>query len=134
MRSLLLACAAALGAGAFPLLTYADDTQALQARSLGIWDRVVQYCASSDPVAAAKLRGKVDELTKGLSNQQIADLRQSDEYHSAHTWMDGFVSQVDEHNTKRLCSESAASEPFRRPPTTQECTGANELTRWRSTR
>jgi hypothetical protein len=112
VRSLLLACAAALGAGAFPLLTYADDTQALQARSLGIWDRVVQYCASSDPAAASQLRDKINELTKGLSNQQIADLRQSDEYHSAYTWMDGFVSQVDEHNTKRLCSESAASAAF----------------------
>jgi hypothetical protein len=112
VRSLLLACAAALGAGAFPLLTYADDTQALQARALGIWDRVVQYCASSDPAAASQLRDKINELTKGLSNQQIADLRQSDEYHAAYTWMDGFVSQVDEHNIKRLCSESAASAAF----------------------
>ena len=97
-----------LAAGVFPSATLADDAQGPQARSLAIVERLLQYCADSDAAAAAKLRDKVNELTKALSEQQIVDLRQTQEYQSAYVSMDGFINKVDEHNTKRLCTESVS--------------------------
>jgi hypothetical protein len=109
VSSLLLAYVI-LAAGAFPSLTLADDAQGSQARSLAIVERLLQYCADSDAATAAKLRDKATELTKTLSKQQVVDLRQTTEYQSAYVSMDGFINKVDEHNTKRLCSESAAAQ------------------------
>ena len=97
-----------LAAGAVPSHTLADDAQGSQARSLAIVERLLQYCADSDAVAATKLRDKVNELTKPLSEQQVLDLRQTTEYQSAYVSMDGFINKVDEHNTKRLCTESVS--------------------------
>ena len=96
----------ACGGCFLPLLAHGDQALSQQAKSLAIMDRVLQYCGTVDPGAAGKLRQKIQDLTKGLTQQQVADLRQTQEYQAAYASMEEFVGQVDEHNAKKVCSES----------------------------
>lgn len=91
-----------------PWLAHADTTLSANARQLGIVESVLHYCGSVDPAVAGKLNEKIKELTKGLSAQQVAELRQSAEYQSAYSFMEEFVGKVDEHNAKQVCSESVS--------------------------
>jgi hypothetical protein len=96
----------ACGGCFLPLLAYGDQATSVQAKSLAVVDRVLQYCSSVDPGVASKLRQKIKDLTKGLTDQQVADLRQTEEYQAAYASIEEFVGKVDEHNAKKVCSES----------------------------
>lgn len=91
-----------------PLLAQADQQMTTDAKSLAIMDRVLEYCGPIDPSAAAKLRDKIKGLTKGLTEQQVADLRATPEYQAASSSIAEFVGKVDEHNAKKICSESVS--------------------------
>jgi hypothetical protein len=88
-------------------VAYADGP-VLTAQALGITEGVLNYCGSIDPAAAAKLRERIKQLVRGASEQQLADVRHSDEYRRAYDSVVDFVGKVDEHNAKRICSESPA--------------------------
>ena len=85
------------------------DTRALDVRTLGITESVLQYCGPLDPAAAAKLRDKVKHLVKGASQQQHTQARGSAEYRKAYDSVTNFVGKIDEHNAKRICYESPAA-------------------------
>ena len=108
LSKLILTATASL-ACCFPLLTHADDDSPQQAKSLAVLERMLQYCGSIDPDAAAKLHDKIKDLTKDLSEQQVAGLRKTSEYQSSYSVVEGFVGQVDEHNAKKLCAESVSA-------------------------
>jgi hypothetical protein len=93
-----------------PWLIHADEAFSASAKQLAIAESVLHLCGSVDPTAAAKLQAKIKELVKGLSEQQVAQLRQSTEYQSAYSSMEEFVGKVDEHNAKQVCSESASQQ------------------------
>jgi hypothetical protein len=90
-----------------PWASQAGEVPAGSAKMLAIAESVLHFCGSVDPIATAKLQAKIKELVKGLSEQQVAQLRQSTEYQSAYSSMEEFVGKVDEHNAKQVCSESA---------------------------
>jgi hypothetical protein len=81
---------------------------ALNAQELAVTERVLKLCGPVDPVAAKKLQDRVSELVKGRSEVDLAKARDSEEYKKGYTLIDGFVAQVDEHNAKALCTDSAA--------------------------
>jgi hypothetical protein len=89
-------------------LAYADEP-VLDAQALGVIESVLQYCGAIDPVAAARLREKIKQLVQGASEQRLAQVRSSDEYRRAYDSVVDFVSKVDEHNAKRVCTESPAA-------------------------
>jgi len=84
------------------------DKPALNAQALGISESILNYCGPVDPASAAKLREKIKQLVQGASEQQLAQVRNSDEYRQAYDSVVDFVGKVDEHNAKQLCSESPA--------------------------
>ena len=85
------------------------DTRALDVRTLGITESVLQYCGPLDPAAAAKLKVKIKHLVKGVSEQQLTQARGSSEYRKAYDSVTNFVSKIDERNAKRICYETPAA-------------------------
>jgi hypothetical protein len=80
----------------------------VDAQALGITDSILAYCGRFDPAIADKIRARIKQLENGASEQQLAAIRNSEEYRKAHESMDEFVAKVDEHNAKSVCSAPAA--------------------------
>jgi hypothetical protein len=81
---------------------------AVDPQALGIADSILTYCGRFDPATADKLRERIKQLEDGASEQQLAQIRSSEEYRKAHDSMDEFVGKVDERNAKRVCSAPPA--------------------------
>lgn len=86
----------------------APVARSLDARSLGIAEALLDYCAQNDPTGAAKVRERLKQLVQGASKQALAEARRSHEYRSAHDSEAAFVGKVDARNAHRLCSQSAS--------------------------
>jgi hypothetical protein len=112
VRSIILApvllCGAYVLLGARPTKVLADEP-APNAHAIGIAESMLKYCARVDADVALKLRDKVRTLEQRASRDELARLRSSDEYRKAFDSVTYFTGKVDEHNAKRLCSESLAA-------------------------
>jgi hypothetical protein len=97
----LLACAWL----AVPLLAHAD-TPSVNPQALGIVESIANYCGRLDPARAVKLQEQVKQLAQGVSEQQLAEVRKSSEYREGYDSVVDFVAKADEHNAKRICSET----------------------------
>jgi hypothetical protein len=82
------------------------EAPAPSARLLGVTESVLNYCAPRDPTAAARLRQKIKQLVEGASEQQLAEVRKSDDYRKAFESVVDFAAKIDEHNVKRFCAET----------------------------
>jgi hypothetical protein len=91
----------------FPALVWAEAPPP-NAHVLGVAESTLNYCASLDPAASARMRTIIEQLVQGVSQQQLSEVRESDEYRKAYDSVTDFVGKVDEHNAKRICSESVA--------------------------
>jgi hypothetical protein len=96
----------ACGWCALPLLAHGDEAATASAKALGMMEGVLHFCAAVDASAAAKLRDKITQLTLGLTEEQVAQLRQSPNYQAAYASIEEFVGKVDEHNAKKVCLEA----------------------------
>lgn len=76
------------------------------ARLLGVTESILNYCGPREPSAAARLRQKIKQLVEGASEQQLAEVRQSDDYRKAYESVVDFAAKIDEHNVKRFCAET----------------------------
>jgi hypothetical protein len=77
------------------------------AHALGVAESVINYCGPIEPAATDRLRQKVKQLVQGASEQQLAEVRKSDEYRKAYDSVVDFVGKIDQHNAKQFCSQSA---------------------------
>lgn len=80
----------------------------LNARTLGVGEALLDYCAQNDPAGAAKVRAQLQRLVQGISKEALAEARKSAEYLTARDAERNFVSEVDPHNAHRVCSGWAA--------------------------
>ena len=96
--------AACLAWAAAPLAN--AQTPAPSPRLLGVTESILNYCGPRDPSAAARLRQKIKQLVQGASTQQLAEVRQSNEYRKAYESVVDFTAKIDEHNVKRFCAEN----------------------------
>ena len=78
------------------------------ARVLGITESALNYCKGIDPSIALKLELQLQKQVKGVPQQELAKIRDSDEYHKAYSAESDFVAKVDEHNVKRICTRPLA--------------------------
>jgi len=85
-------------------IAHADDGARPNARVLGVNEGALSYCGSRDPAAAARLRQRIEQLVLGASAQQLAEVRNSDEYRKAYDSVADFVAKIDEHNVTRFCA------------------------------
>ncbi len=97
----------ALVALLLPALSWADGT-APDAQVLGIADSVVNYCGRIDATAAERLRRMVKQLEQGASEQQLGEVRKSDEYRKAYDSVSGFTGKIDPHDARKFCSQALA--------------------------
>lgn len=74
--------------------------------ALGIAESAVNYCGPIDAAAAGKVRKTIEQLVQGASEQQLVEVRKSDEYRKAYESVVDFVGKVDPHNAKKFCSET----------------------------
>lgn len=109
MRSARLTRACVAGAWlALTPLAFADTPQP-NAHALGVAEGVINYCGPVDPAAAEKVRKVIKQLVLGASEQQLAEVRRSDDYRKAYDSVGDFTAKIDPHNAKRFCSETLAA-------------------------
>jgi hypothetical protein len=80
----------------------------VDARTLGMAEALLDYCAKNDAASAAKVRARLKQVTQGAGKQALAAARMSREYRTAHDSEAAFVAKVDARNAHRLCSQSPA--------------------------
>jgi hypothetical protein len=85
------------------------DGAAPDPRVLGLTEGILSYCTKVDPALAAPYQEKFRQLVQGASDEVLARVRSSDEYQRARQSMEDFVSKVDEHNARRVCSNAVAA-------------------------
>jgi hypothetical protein len=85
------------------------DGPAPDPRVLGLAESMLSYCTKVDPVSAAAYQGKIGQLIQGASDEVLAKVRSSEEYQRARQSLEDFVSKVDEHNAKRVCTNGVAA-------------------------
>ena len=88
-------------------LALADETS-LNPRALGVTEGVVKYCESVDPANAAKVRQVLKALAQGASEQQLAEVRQSEEYRTGYESVAEFTAKIDPHNATKYCADAVA--------------------------
>jgi hypothetical protein len=81
-------------------------SEAPDARALGTTEAILNYCTQADPADADKYQAQQKLLAAGASQEELDKLRNSDEYRQAYDSVAGFTDKVDQHNAKRVCSES----------------------------
>ena len=84
------------------------DEQKPDPKVLALSEAVLAYCAKAAPSTAAQYRDKLRQVTKGASEQTLADLRNTEAYRNSRETMDAFLAKVDEHNAEKVCSRKPA--------------------------
>jgi hypothetical protein len=74
------------------------------ARQLGVTESLLTYCSRVDPPTAGAYRARIKQLVQGTSEETLVNVRNSDEYRQARASLDDFVSNVNERNAKRMCT------------------------------
>ena len=87
----------------------APVSPSVDARTLGIGEALLDYCAQNDPEGAAKVRARLKQLTQGAGKDALAEARKSAEYRGARDSEADFLSKVDPHHAHRVCSQGSGS-------------------------
>jgi hypothetical protein len=98
-RILLLSgiCVAAQAAGA--------NEVAPDPKVLGTTEAILTYCGKFNPSSAEKYQEQIQQLTRGASDEAIAELRKSEEYRHAREAMDEALEKVDENDARKACTQ-----------------------------
>jgi len=86
---------------------FAEGEPPFSAQALGIAEGVASYCQSIDPAGADKVRQMIKQLVQGASAQQLAKVRNSDEYRKGYDSVAEFTGKIDAHNAGKFCSGNA---------------------------
>jgi hypothetical protein len=76
--------------------------------ALGMADALLSFCTKIAPAEVEKFRQQVDLLSKDVSAQKLAEVRQSDAYRNAHKSVDDFAAKVDSQNARLICANPDA--------------------------
>lgn len=77
-------------------------------QALATTESALKFCDSRDPVSAKQLQKRVQQLVKGVDEQQLTSLRKSDTYQSTYRSVWDFAQKIAEHNVSRFCREVVA--------------------------
>lgn len=80
------------------------DAPTLDARQLAVTESLLTYCSKVDPPTASAYRARIKQLVEATSEETLVKVRNSDEYRQAHASLDDFVSNVNERNARRMCT------------------------------
>ena len=78
--------------------------------NLGMMEAIFSKCAELDPKAAVRYeQRRIQLITKGLSEEVVAELRNSDEYRQAYSSTTESLRGVSEHDALEACARSLAA-------------------------
>jgi hypothetical protein len=97
-----------------PALTWADGP-AVDPRTLGLAEAILDYCTKAVPNVAAKQKERVERMSQGVSQGVLAQLRRTREYRQAFEAEADFAAKVDQRNARSFCSRLPA---VKRPSST----------------
>jgi hypothetical protein len=99
----ILALAACCWCAAVPTPAQAESP-GLDSRALGVAEAMLDYCAKAYPSSAVKFQYEITRLTRGASAETVARVRDSEPYRLVHDAEGDFISKVDPHNAKKVCT------------------------------
>jgi hypothetical protein len=76
--------------------------------ALGMADALLSFCTKVAPAEVEKFRQQVDQLSKDVSAQKLAEVRQSDAYRNAHKAVDDFAAKADSQSARLVCANPDA--------------------------
>lgn len=79
---------------------------AVDASALGVAESALNVCGRVDASAAAKLQERINQLTQGVSADDLAQARSTDAYRSAFETVADYVGKVSDDSAKAACSET----------------------------
>jgi hypothetical protein len=88
---------------------FAADASAPDPHALGVNESLLSYCSKAVPATAAGYKQKIRQLVQGASEETLSRVRASGAYQQARASMEDFVTRVDEHNAKRMCTNGLAA-------------------------
>ena len=91
-----------------PPETGAAHGAALNAQVLGTAERALEYCGTKDPAVAERLQLLIKGMVQGVSEEQLAKVRQSDEYRAGYDSVVQSTSKIEPANAKKFCASAGA--------------------------
>jgi hypothetical protein len=91
-----------------PPETSAAHGAAVNAQVLGTAESALDYCGTKDPAVAERLRLLIKGLVQGVSEEQLAKVRQSDEYRAGYDSVVQSTSKIEPANAKKFCASAGA--------------------------
>jgi hypothetical protein len=73
--------------------------------ALGMTEALLSFCSKVAPADVDRFQQQVEMLSKNVSAQRLAEVRQSDAYRNAHKAVDDFTAKVDPHNARLVCAK-----------------------------
>jgi hypothetical protein len=99
----ILALAACSWCAATPTLAQAEGPGP-DPRALAVAEAMLEYCAKAYPTSAVKFQYEITRLTRGASAETLAKERDSEPYRRVRDAEGDFISKVDPHNAKKVCT------------------------------
>jgi hypothetical protein len=72
---------------------------------LGTTEALLTYCGKLNPSLAEKSQEQIQQITRGASDEAIAEVRKSEEYRHAHEAVDEALEGVDEKDALKACGQ-----------------------------
>jgi hypothetical protein len=71
---------------------------------LGTTEAILTYCGKLNPSLTEKSQEQIQQLTRGASDEAIAEVRKSEEYRQAREAVDEALEGVDEKEALKACA------------------------------
>jgi hypothetical protein len=75
---------------------------------LGTTEAILSYCGKLDPSLADKYLEQIQQITRGASDEAIANVRKSEEYRHAREAVDAALENVDQKEALKACAQPVA--------------------------
>jgi hypothetical protein len=79
------------------------------ARSLGHADAMLDYCTKADPSSVAKLQERINQFWQGVSDAELAKMRNTDEYRKANGAEHDLLDKIRPRNARSACARAPAA-------------------------
>jgi hypothetical protein len=79
------------------------------ARSLGHADAILDYCTKADPSSVAKLQERIKQFSQGVSDLDLAKMRDTAEYRQANGAEHDFLAKTQPRYARSVCARASAA-------------------------
>ena len=74
---------------------------------LGTTEAILAYCGKLDPSLAEMSLEQIQQITRGASEEAIAEVRKSEQYRHARAAVDEVLEKIDEKVAQKACAQRA---------------------------